>query len=198
MQITPNDCAKSEGTITHLHTWRSIWSPPHSANTGVQKRSDSKFLGAAIQLAGYVLYGWQLQRAMSHYQTQNSHLMWQFEALLCDGSSYVLASDDDHLIDLREMTQNAKQWNQCFVYFYTRCYVHEEYEWTNIILDTLNSYIYKLKYYRNGERTSFDLLDLFKSNIKPLPDSKPPPISSQILQRRGGRGRLQHFLPNWS
>ena len=34
-----NDCAKSEGTITRLHMWRSIWPPPHIANTGVTKET---------------------------------------------------------------------------------------------------------------------------------------------------------------
>ena len=34
--IVPNDRAKSEGTITHLHMWRSIWPLPHS--TGVKKK----------------------------------------------------------------------------------------------------------------------------------------------------------------
>ena len=31
------DCTKSEGTITHLHTWWSIWPPPHSVNTGIKR-----------------------------------------------------------------------------------------------------------------------------------------------------------------
>ena len=29
-QIAPNDCAKSEGTITRLHRWLAIWRPLHS------------------------------------------------------------------------------------------------------------------------------------------------------------------------
>ena len=37
------DCTKSEGTITHLHTWWAIWPPPHSLNTGVKKRPDFPF-----------------------------------------------------------------------------------------------------------------------------------------------------------
>ena len=46
-QIVPNDHAKPEGTITHLHTWRAIWPPPHSVNKGVENRPNSpfKFLG---------------------------------------------------------------------------------------------------------------------------------------------------------
>ena len=36
--------AKSEGKITHFHTWRSIWRPLHSVNTGVKKRLDSPIL----------------------------------------------------------------------------------------------------------------------------------------------------------
>ena len=35
------DPAKSEGTVTQLHTWRAIWLPPHSINRGVQKGPDS-------------------------------------------------------------------------------------------------------------------------------------------------------------
>ena len=35
--------SKSRGTITRLHTWRSIWSLPHSVNTGVKKRPNSPF-----------------------------------------------------------------------------------------------------------------------------------------------------------
>ena len=50
-QIPPNDCAKSEGTITHLHAWWPTWPLPHSFNTGVKKRPDShfKFLGLNSQ-----------------------------------------------------------------------------------------------------------------------------------------------------
>ena len=36
-QIVPNDRAKSEGTISHLHTWWAIWSPPHIINTGIKR-----------------------------------------------------------------------------------------------------------------------------------------------------------------
>ena len=39
--IVLNDCAKSEGTITHLCMWQAIWQPLHSINTGVKKRLDS-------------------------------------------------------------------------------------------------------------------------------------------------------------
>ena len=37
-QIVLDDCAKSGGTITHLHMWLSKWPLPHSVNTGVKKR----------------------------------------------------------------------------------------------------------------------------------------------------------------
>ena len=36
-QITSNDCAKSGGTINHLHTWPSKWPPSYSVNTWVKK-----------------------------------------------------------------------------------------------------------------------------------------------------------------
>ena len=34
VQIEPNDCSKSEGTINHLHTWQPIWPKCHFVNTG--------------------------------------------------------------------------------------------------------------------------------------------------------------------
>ena len=42
-KIAPNICSKSEGTITCLHTQRSIWPPPHGVNTGVKMRPNSPF-----------------------------------------------------------------------------------------------------------------------------------------------------------
>ena len=43
VQIVPNDQAKSEGTITHLHKWQSIWPLLHNVNTGVKKRANFPF-----------------------------------------------------------------------------------------------------------------------------------------------------------
>ena len=40
-KIMTKHSTKSEGTITHLYMWQSIWLPPHSINTGVKKRPDS-------------------------------------------------------------------------------------------------------------------------------------------------------------
>ena len=39
--VATNDWAKSEGTITRLHTWLPIWPSLHNVNTGVKKRPDS-------------------------------------------------------------------------------------------------------------------------------------------------------------
>ena len=60
--VTSTDCAKSEGTVTHLHTWQSIWPQSHSVNTGAKKETWFLFLNSlvlaytkiCIQLTTYV------------------------------------------------------------------------------------------------------------------------------------------------
>ena len=59
--MAPNDCVKSKGTITRLHTWRSIWLPPHSVNTEVISRPNSPFKIPCVLVKVYL----KLQRLSS-------------------------------------------------------------------------------------------------------------------------------------
>ena len=74
-EIMPKDCAKSEGSITHLHMWLSKWLPPHSVNTGVKRDLNLpfKFLGLDTLCCEFYVLHTGLTKFVNYLWAATSH-----------------------------------------------------------------------------------------------------------------------------
>ena len=93
----PNDRAKSGGTITPIHTWRSIWPLPHSVN----KYSGHKETQFLLKFFGIYRYSychiWDLKYSPEEISRSphNAYLQFQFSV----GLDYLV----QQLMDIAEL-----------------------------------------------------------------------------------------------
>ena len=75
------NCAKSEGTITRLHTWPSKWPPPHSVNTWSKRDLIHPF-----KFLGFTTLCWQCSSTRTSVYTLSRRAYVPASKKWCTGS----------------------------------------------------------------------------------------------------------------